>query len=142
MIKEFTDGYIWLSNFWLSPVVKDGRVYPSVENAYQASKFPKEERSRFVSCSAGKAKGYGRGAKLPENWDDEKIPTMKRLLRQKFRIGTYNSVLLIATGEKEIIEGNSWGDIFWGVCDGAGENNLGILIMEIREELRIKTGKN
>lgn len=32
-------------------------------------------------------------------------------------------------------EGNTWGDKFWGVCDGEGENHLGKLLMEVRAEL-------
>jgi len=28
--------------------------------------------------------------------------------------------------------GNHWGDRYWGVCDGKGENNLGKIQMGIR----------
>ena len=40
---------------------------------------------------------------------------------------------LIDTGDAELIEGNWWGDKFWGVCEGEGENHLGKLLMEVRE---------
>jgi len=43
---------------------------------------------------------------------------------------------LLATGDQELIEGNTWGDRFWGVCDGEGQNQLGRLLMELRNELR------
>ena len=42
---------------------------------------------------------------------------------------------LIATGHLDLIEGNTWNDTFWGVCDGAGENNLGKLLMKVRASL-------
>ena len=60
---------------------------------------------------------------------------MKKLLKQKFQQGTYYAELLKNTYPRKIIEGNTWGDIYWGVCDGIGENNLGKLLMEIRQNL-------
>ena len=135
MITKFSGEYRWLSNFWLCPVMKGDWVYPSVENAYQAAKYPKEERSLFVNCSPSIAKKLGQKVKLPDNWDDYKIVVMRKLIDQKFRVGTYNSTLLLATQNQGIIEGNTWGDVFWGKCDGVGENNLGKLLMEIRNGL-------
>lgn len=41
-----------------------------------------------------------------------------------------------STGDVELVEGNWWGDRFWGVCDGVGENRLGRCLMEVRKELR------
>ena len=35
----------------------------------------------------------------------------------------------------DLIEGNTWGDTFWGQVDGKGENKLGKLLMKIRDEL-------
>ena len=43
---------------------------------------------------------------------------------------------LINTGDAILIEGNTWGDTYWGVCDGVGENRLGKLLMEVREECK------
>ena len=43
--------------------------------------------------------------------------------------------MLIKTGNTELIEGNFWGDTFWGICDGVGENNLGKILMRVRKEL-------
>lgn len=43
--------------------------------------------------------------------------------------------MLINTGDAELIEGNSWGDTFWGECNGIGENNLGKILMKIRKEI-------
>jgi predicted NAD-dependent protein-ADP-ribosyltransferase YbiA (DUF1768 family) len=34
-----------------------------------------------------------------------------------------------------LIEENTWGDTFWGICKGQGENHLGRLLMQIRDEL-------
>jgi predicted NAD-dependent protein-ADP-ribosyltransferase YbiA (DUF1768 family) len=60
---------------------------------------------------------------------------MLRLLRLKFN-QLFFKRMLMQTGERQLIEGNTWGDTYWGVCDGEGENNLGKLIMQVRKELR------
>jgi len=42
---------------------------------------------------------------------------------------------LVDTGARDLIEGNTWGDTFWGISGGKGENNLGKLLINQREEL-------
>jgi predicted NAD-dependent protein-ADP-ribosyltransferase YbiA (DUF1768 family) len=42
---------------------------------------------------------------------------------------------LLATGDEELVEGNGWGDRFWGKVDDIGENNLGKILMGVRREL-------
>lgn len=32
-----------------------------------------------------------------------------------------------------IYEGNDWHDVYWGVCNGVGENMLGKMLMKIRQ---------
>ena len=104
MINEFGKSYRFLSNFWLCPVVLGDSVYPSVENAYQAAKFPKDERQCFLTCSPSAAKRLGKGITFATN--KERLRVMRRLLDQKFRDGTYNAELLISTGLEELVEGN------------------------------------
>ena len=43
---------------------------------------------------------------------------------------------LLKTGDAMLIEGNTWGDRIWGQVNGVGENNLGKILMRIREELK------
>jgi hypothetical protein len=45
--------------------------------------------------------------------------------------------LLISTGDTQLIEENTWGDTFWGVCNGIGKNMLGIILMDVRRALTI-----
>lgn len=42
---------------------------------------------------------------------------------------------LMATGNAELVEGNTWNDTFWGICNGTGENHLGKLLMKVRANL-------
>lgn len=57
-------------------------------------------------------------------------------MRVKFRNPELRDKL-VATGDAEIVEGNWWGDKFWGVCRGVGENHLGKILMRIRTELQL-----
>jgi predicted NAD-dependent protein-ADP-ribosyltransferase YbiA (DUF1768 family) len=65
-----------------------------------------------------------------------KVDVMRDLIAQKFAVGSELADRLLATGDQELVEGNTWGDTFWGVCDGVGENWLGRLLMERRAALR------
>lgn len=138
-IYEFRGDYNFLSNFHSCEVEYEGIVYPSVENAFQAAKtLDREERLQFTSVKPGIAKRLGRRVILRPDWEKVKVGIMKELLRKKFSQEPFKSKLL-ATGDKELEEGNRWNDRFWGVCppgSGRGSNILGKLIMEIREELR------
>lgn len=74
--------------------------------------------------------------KMREDWEAIKIDVMRYCLQEKFSAGSDLAAKLIATGDCELVEGNTWGDVFWGVCRGTGENRLGRLLMERREELK------
>jgi predicted NAD-dependent protein-ADP-ribosyltransferase YbiA (DUF1768 family) len=42
------------------------------------------------------------------------------------------------TENYKLEERNNWGDIWWGVnINGEGENNLGKILMKVRNELKI-----
>ena len=131
-IFGFQGEYRWLSNFWPCLVLFDGDEYPSTENAYQAAKVPKQQRAIFKTISPGKAKRLARSFK-PQDFN--KVEVMQDLLFQKFCQSPFKEKLL-ATGDCYIEETNTWNDTFWGVCNGVGQNKLGQLIMEIREELK------
>ena len=136
-IKAFRGEYRWLSNFWPAQVKMDGELYQTTENAYQAAKtLDLEKRATIRESKPGKAKGMGKKVVMREDWDQVKLQVMEDLTRQKYAPGSELARKLLATGDAEIIEGNTWNDTFWGVCKGEGENNLGKLIMKVREELR------
>jgi predicted NAD-dependent protein-ADP-ribosyltransferase YbiA (DUF1768 family) len=81
------------------------------------------------------AKWEGRKIPIRKDWEDVKLDVMESLLRVKFADLELKQ-LLLATGTAKLIEGNFWGDTYWGVCAGIGRNNLGKLLMKIRDELR------
>jgi ribA/ribD-fused uncharacterized protein len=132
-IKGFDGENRFLSNF-IGSVHFEGSWYPSAESAYQAAKVvDPRERKPFQSMSAGSAKKHGSKIEIRKDWDKVKIEVMSAIVFDKFYLNKDLRKKLIDTGDKYIEETNSWGDTFWGVCDGKGENNLGKILMKIRE---------
>ena len=140
-INSFQEPHRFLSNFWPCTIVWDGLVYPSLEHAYAASKTADTTiKIAIRDCATpGDAKEYLAAHSLqPDSaWTiPKKLQVMEALLFLKF--GGREPLLtraLVATGNAELIEGNDWGDDFWGVYKGSGENNLGKLLMKVRSSL-------
>lgn len=137
IIGEFEGDYFFLSNFSPHPVHIDGVDFPTAEHAFQALKTDSEQERLSVRDAAtpSEAKRRGRKVTLREDWDQLRIPAMHRVVRAKFENPELRRRLL-ATGDAQLIEGNWWGDQFWGVSKGRGENQLGRLLMQLRDELR------
>jgi len=133
MIDSFKGEYRFLSNFWPAVVVFEGITYPTTEHAYQAAKTLDQDDRLIISLMAtpGQAKRAGRKIVIRDDWNDIKVDVMRSLLEQKFNYPELKQQLL-ATGTQRLVEGNTWGDVFWGVCRGKGENILGNLLMVIR----------
>jgi ribA/ribD-fused uncharacterized protein len=136
VIRAFDDTeYRWLSNFHPCEIEYLGLTYPTSENAYQAMKANAlADREQFVDCGPGKAKRLGQKVTKRFDWETVKLRIMKDILRIKFQNSDLREKLL-ATKGKHIVEGNTWNDTFWGVCNGVGDNHLGRILMEIRDEL-------
>ena len=136
-IAEFQGEYRFLSNFWEAKVELEGVQYPSVEHAYQAAKTTVDAEREWirVSDTPGVAKKRGRKITLRPDWEQVKVKIMEELVRRKFQDPGLRKMLL-ETGDAELEEGNRWGDKFWGVDlrTGTGSNNLGKILMKIREE--------
>jgi len=148
IITSFTGDYRFLSNFWRVPITYDGNTYPTVEHAYQAAKIdPRCARYKTVCCdirnapTPGEAKRMGRRVQMRTDWHNMKLVIMRELVAQKFTKFPLLITKLVTTAPATIVEGNSWNDRYWGVCDGYGENHLGRILMEIRTGLIKETDK-
>lgn len=133
-IKEFKGEYRWLSNFHTSPVEFEGKLYPSVEHAYQAAKSLDEKVRENIAGlpMARDAKKIGGTLQLRSDWNDIKYGIMFQCVNSKFTLNKELAQKLIDTTSVNLIEGNWWKDTYWGVCNGVGQNNLGKILMEIR----------
>lgn len=135
MIDLFMGENAFLSNFHPTFVKYEGVVYPNSECAFQAAKsLDINERLKFVNLTGGQAKRLGRKISLRSDWETVKLDIMKEILREKFKNPKLASKL-IATNNQMLEEGNTWGDSYWGTCNGVGKNHLGKILMEIRSEI-------
>lgn len=139
-IDNFNGDFEFLSNFADSPFTHDGIVYPTNEHFYQAMKsLSRKERKRIAALhTAGQSKRAGRKLDMRKDWESVKIDVMREGLRLKFAEGSVLADMLVATDPATLVEGNHWGDKFWGVDNktGQGKNWLGKLLMERRNELK------
>jgi len=139
MYKYFSGQFEFLCNFYKQEFEFEGRVYPSSEHAFQAAKTSQEHEKDGIAgaFTPGLAKKLGRRVKLREDWNEVKNDVMYQVLKAKFSDKNLRQKL-IDTGDMELIEGNTWGDCYWGVDinSGVGENNLGKILMRLREELK------
>jgi ribA/ribD-fused uncharacterized protein len=136
-IESFDGEFGFLSNFFQWGIKYDGMAFPTAEHAYQAAKTNNKELKQMIqsATSPGRAKRLGNDVRLIPGWETIKVDVMMAILRKKFE-HVWLKEKLIATGDAKLIEGNSWGDEYWGVCNGKGENVLGKLLMNLREELK------
>lgn len=116
-ISEFRGEYYFLSNFYSAPVTYNGMCFENNEAAFQAAKCP-ERMTEFCRLNPSEAKRLGRRVKLRGDWEEVKDTVMYEICKAKFSQNPDLADKLVATKDAELIEGNTWGDRIWGVCDG------------------------
>lgn len=164
-IDSFRDTF--LSNFWPVRLSYRGREFPTVEHAYQWSKFDEnilghlsrdtqQEISGTLGAESLALPGVFHSATKPglvkklaellvkrglqrDNWDDIRVDKMIDLTLRKYCNPDLKAKLL-ATGQHYLLEGNDWGDVFWGACQEEGRyrgrNMLGLILMNVRNKVR------
>lgn len=128
----------FLGNNYKLPIEFEGIVYKNLQAAYQAQKTEDPQlRATFSQLSAHEAIKAGKTLTLRKNWAQIKVDVMTKLLRIKFnRTGTMAANLRKTEGD-QIVEFNYAGETFWGVDHiKGGQNNLGKLLMQIRQEIK------
>lgn len=137
--------YCWLSNWFPSPFIHKGKLFKTVEHYYQYYKTKDQvirtkvmdtydpARAKYLTSEKNKAQ-------VREDWPRIKERVMLIGLRYKFDIPVLRD-LLLNTGRMGLIEETYWHDTYWGICtckkcNGAGDNNLGLLLMKVRSELK------
>ena len=139
MINSFTGEYYFLSNFYESSVLYDGIVYRNAEAAFQAQKtLDQSSRQLMATYPPNIAKRFGRNVELRPDWEKIKDKIMTEVVYAKFRDNNELMRKLMATGDEELIEGNTWHDNYWGDCycnkckSKPGKNMLGKILMAER----------
>ena len=144
-ITEFRGTYAFLSNFYEAPMVFQGISYRNAEAAFQAQKcLTDDAKWEFSELPPTKAKHKGRRVALRPDWENVEVVLMEEVVRTKFTENEVLKALLLATGDAELQEGNTWNDTFWGVSSktGKGKNTLGKILMKVRGELQQNTSES
>ena len=141
MISDFDKEWAFLSNFYQSEIEFEDITYPTNEHFFQAMKtLDIDERRAIANCrTPSQAKRMGRRVALRPDWEDVKESVMLEGLYLKFADEQLADWLL-ETGDEELVEGNTWLDTTWGVCNGVGENKLGKLLMRVRQMIKEERG--
>ena len=140
-VTRFREEYMFLSNFYEAPLTYEGIPYLSSEAAFQAQKcVTEEERRAFSTLRTADSKRMGRQVPLRPDWEEVKRDAMEGIVRAKFTQNPELAGMLLDTGDRILLEGNTWHDTYWGMDlkTHEGENHLGRILMKIRQELRDK----
>lgn len=135
-----TGEYGELSNFAPYPITLKGKRWPTSEHYFQAQKFvdPRDQEEIRGANTPRLAARWGRDRqrKLRRDWERAKLGVMREAVEAKFRQHEELRVLLLGTGDATLIE-HTENDDFWGDGgDGSGRNELGRILMAVRQRLR------
>ena len=129
-----TENAVFASNFHPSPITIGAKCYSTVEHAYVALRVSDEDereeirRLRYPS----QAKAHVRRSPI----EVDSVALMRMLTREKYRQNPDLAKQLLETDERELVHWAPW-DEFWGNGRrGAGKNMQGLIVMEVRQELR------
>ncbi len=134
------DDFGQLSNFAPFPINLDGERWPTSEHYFQAQKFDdpayrlkiRKANSPMIAATLGR----DRKQKIRRDWESAKVGIMSFAVLAKFTQHEELRVLLLSTGDAEIVE-HTENDAFWGDGgDGGGKNMLGQILMRVRASLR------
>ena len=148
-IREFKGPNAWLSNFWpwegprlIGPpaaIFWKGVRYAAAEYLYQVTKGTNEaDRAHVLSQrTPGAAKRAGKDIIIRPDWGEIRRDVMLKIQVAKYAQNPALLQKLFETDDAELIEGNTWGDIYWGVDLrlNYGENWLGKIIMLVRDQV-------
>lgn len=134
------------SNLYKRAIIFEGEEYKTSEHAYQAGKARKEEVKKWLMAAPSPAllamAAHGLYVwDVHPDWSKTKFDRMKRILVCKFTQHKDLQELLLSTGNKRLVEVATVDNAvnrLWGEVNGKGENKLGNLLMEVREEIRQK----
>ena len=132
------------SNLYRREIEFEGEVFATSEHAYQAGKARKPEVRRWLMAApspallAMAAHGLYYWDVAP-GWSMGKFGRMRAVLRAKFAQHPDLRDLLLSTGEARLVESatvDNEVNRLWGEVDGVGRNMLGVMLMELRGQMR------
>jgi ribA/ribD-fused uncharacterized protein len=141
----FVTPYQSLDNWSAHAVNIWGKIFPSSEHAYHYRKHSETAPSIALKILAAPSPWAAmkidrqHASKRRKDWDNVKVDIMTEIVIAKVTQNEDVRIRLLKTGEKQIFENSPW-DRFWGRGeDGTGQNNMGKILMNIREKLKSKS---
>ena len=131
------------SNLYRRALSLDGQIFPTAEHAYQAAKARRPEVRNWILAApspallAMAAHGLYQWDIVPD-WSRIKLERMRTVLRTKFTQHADLRELLLSTGNARLVEAGTVDNAvnrLWGEVNGKGKNMLGVLLMELREQI-------
>lgn len=135
------------SNLYRREVVFEDETFATSEHAYQAGK-PRKKAVRDWLMAAPSPALLAMAAHglyywdVAPGWSTAKFDRMRDILRAKFQQHDDLRELLLSTDDARLVESATVDNEInrlWGEVNGVGKNMLGVLLMEVREELRCET---
>jgi hypothetical protein len=132
------------SNLFRRPILFEGTTFVTAEHAYQAGKARKPEVREWLmaapspSLLAMAAHGLYQWDITP-SWSRIKFDRMRAVLQAKFTQHDDLQELLLSTGSSRLVETATVDNPvnrLWGEVNGVGKNMLGVMLMELRTELK------
>lgn len=135
--------YYVFSSFSAFAIEWKGRFYPTAEHAYHSQKFENDALKELIrnarSAHDALKLAHANRDQYRADWDNVKLGVMKEILRIKAMQHPYVMKKLLESSERVLVE-DSWRDSYWGWGPNKdGENHLGKLWMELREEFKRET---
>ena len=139
-IMSFRGEYSFLSNFYEGKVFTyKGLKFNNTEAPFHAEKCWSRAKE-FEMIRPLQSKRLGRRVLMRKDWEQIKDRVMYDVCYAKFTQDPVLKAKLLATGNRELVEGNTHGDRCWGMtCSNGvwiGENRLGKVLMKLRDDLR------
>jgi ribA/ribD-fused uncharacterized protein len=138
-ITFYTPKFYVFNNFSAHAIEFRGKLYPTCEHAYQATKCADPagreaiRRARSPLQAKSLANETYKAAK-DADWGNKKVAVAEQILRAKLAQHPEARDALRESGHEDIVE-DSPTDYFWGEgADGSGQNVLGKLWMKLRDE--------
>ena len=144
LFYKTNEPYGCFANFSRHGITLGDKFWPTTEHYFQAQKFAGTGHEEIVhqAKTPGDAARLGRDRARPlrADWEAVKDDAMRRAVRANFEQHEEIRQILLGTGDAELVE-NTTDDHYWGIgTRGDGKNMLGIILMEVRAELKKNAG--
>jgi ribA/ribD-fused uncharacterized protein len=138
--------YGGFSNLYRREVEFEGEIFATSEHAYQAGKARKPEVRKWLMAAPSPAllamAAHGLYYwDIAPGWSRTKFDRMRGVLRAKFTQHEDLRELLLSTGEARLVESATVDNPvnrLWGEVNGVGSNMLGVMLMELRDQIRLE----